>query len=66
MLYSVLQSDGNSFGGDVFMDSFNLAYRGEDSDNITLYKKSKYFRIVQGDWRKWIPKEMQPSTTRNS
>ena len=29
--YSVMQSDGNSLGGDVAKTSFNMAYRGEDS-----------------------------------
>ena len=30
-MYSVLQSNGNSFGGDVVLDSFNMAYKGDDS-----------------------------------
>ena len=29
--YSVMQSDGNSFGGDVVLDSFNMVYSNEDS-----------------------------------
>ena len=28
---SVMQSDGNSFCGDVVLDSFNMAYRDENS-----------------------------------
>ena len=28
---SVMQSDGNSFCGDVVLDSFNMVYSGEDS-----------------------------------
>ena len=28
--YSVMQSDGNSFGGDVVLDNFNKASRDED------------------------------------
>ena len=27
--YSVMQSDGNSFCGDVILDSFNISYRDE-------------------------------------
>ena len=29
--YSVMQSDGNSFWGDVVLDSFDMAYRDEDN-----------------------------------
>ena len=29
--YSEMQSNWNSFGGDVVLDSFNIAYRHEDS-----------------------------------
>ena len=29
--YSVMQSDGNSFWGDVILDNFNKAPRDEDS-----------------------------------
>ena len=29
--YSVVKSDGNSFCGDVVLDSFDMAYRGKDS-----------------------------------
>ena len=31
MIYSVKQLDGNSFWGDVVLDSFNMAYRDENS-----------------------------------
>ena len=30
-MYSVMQSDGNSFCGDVALDSFNMVYSHEDS-----------------------------------
>ena len=30
-MYSVMQSDGNNFYGDVVSDSFNKTYRGEDN-----------------------------------
>ena len=29
--FSVVQSDGNSFSGDVVLDSFNMVYSDEDS-----------------------------------
>ena len=29
-IYSVMQSDGNSFWGDVVLDSFNIANRDEE------------------------------------
>ena len=31
LMYSVMQLDGNSFGGDVAVDSINMACSGEDS-----------------------------------
>ena len=34
-----MQSDGNSFSGDVVLDSFNMAYRDEDSSLDQKYKK---------------------------
>ena len=37
--YSVMQSDGNSFCGDVVMDSFNTSYRDEDSILDQKYEK---------------------------
>ena len=30
-MYSVMQSDGNSFCGDVVLDSFDMEYRDKDS-----------------------------------
>ena len=41
-LYSVMQSDWNSFVGDVVFDSFNMAYRYEDSI-LDQYTKRKIF-----------------------
>ena len=29
-IYSVMQSDGNSFDGDVVLDSFNMVYSDKD------------------------------------
>ena len=37
--YSVMQSDRNSFGGDVVLDSFNMSYRDEDSILDQKYEK---------------------------
>ena len=31
IIYSVMQSDGNSFFGDVVLDSFSMVYSDEDS-----------------------------------
>ena len=31
IMYSVIQSDENSYYGDVVLDSFNMAYRYENS-----------------------------------
>ena len=42
--YSVMQSDGNIFCGDVVLDSFNEASRDEDNILDQVYK-SKYVRI---------------------
>ena len=39
-----MQSDGNSFCGDVVLDSFNKASRDEDKILYQVYK-SKYVRI---------------------
>ena len=44
-LYSVMQSDGNSFCGDVFSDSFNKISRDEDSILYPIYN-IKYVRII--------------------
>ena len=55
-LYSVMQSDGNSFCGDVILDSFNMANSDEDSilDKkickaiilLTLLKRFWIFRVI--------------------
>ena len=37
--YSVMQSDGNSYDGDVVLDSFNKASRDEDSIFDQKYEK---------------------------
>ena len=43
--YSVMQSDGKGFGGDVVSDSFNKTSRDEDNILYNIYK-SKYVRIT--------------------
>ena len=40
-----MQSDGNSFGGDVVLDNFNKAFRDEDINLDQIYV-SKYVRII--------------------
>ena len=40
--YSVMQSDGNSFCGDVISDSFNKASKDEDNILEQIYKKQIY------------------------
>ena len=44
MQYSVMQSDGNSFCGDVVLNSFDKASRDKDNILDQVYK-SKYVRI---------------------
>ena len=39
-----MEPDGNSFGGDVVLDSVNMAFSYEDSI-LDLNMKSKYFWI---------------------
>ena len=41
--YSVMQSDGNSFGGDVVSDSFNKTFWDENNILYQIYK-NQYFR----------------------
>ena len=43
--YSVMQSDGNSFCGDVVSDSFNKRFRDEDKILDQIYQ-NKYVRIT--------------------
>ena len=41
--YSVMQSDGNSFCGDVVLDSFNMKYSDEDSILNKKYEKQIFW-----------------------
>ena len=58
--YSVMQYDGNSFCGDVVLDSFNMAYSDKDSikDQKYEHKTSGIFIIkilnFKSDWRMCI------------
>ena len=45
LMSSVMQSDGNRFGGDVVFDSFNKASRDEQDILDQIYK-SKYVCII--------------------
>ena len=42
-MYSVMQSDGNSFLGGVVLVSFNMAYSDEDSVEEEEYEKRIFF-----------------------
>ena len=71
-IYSVVQSDGNSFCGDVVLDSFNMAYRDKNSI-LDQNMKSKYFGIFimkilnfKSDGGNCIFKEIVHITTINS
>ena len=40
--YSVMQSDQNSLGSDVVLDSFNMPYRNEDNIIDQIYERQIY------------------------
>ena len=46
LLYSVMQSDGNSFCGNVVLNGVCMAYRNEDS-MLDKIRRSKYFRVIE-------------------
>ena len=67
--YSVMQSEGNSFCGDVVLDGFNVSYRDDDSILAQKYE-SKYLEIfimkilyLKSYWRKCIFNDIQQMTT---
>ena len=62
-IYSVMQSDGNSFYGDVVLESCNEAFRDIDSTLYQQYEDYEDFNF-KSDWGKCILKEIQPLTTR--
>ena len=68
-VYSVMQSDGNSFGGDVVFGSFNKACRDEDSIQENIYVKQIFrnfnMKIQDLKGEKCTLKEIQHSTKRN-
>ena len=45
-LYSVMQSDRNSFGGDVALVSFNIAYRDKDNILDQIYKNKHFWTFI--------------------
>ena len=71
MMYSVMQSDGNSFCGDVVLDSFNVEYRNEDSILDQIWK-TDILKFCYEDFKiyEWLNectfKEIEHITTRNS
>ena len=48
-IYSVIQSDGNSFCGDVVLDSFNIVYSDEDSILDQKYEKWIFWNLYYED-----------------
>ena len=59
-----MQSDWNSFCGDVVLNSFNMAYRDEDRISYQNYEKlifwDLYYKILnfKSDLRKYIFKDI--------
>ena len=51
--YSVMQSDGNSFFGDVVLDSFNKEYRDKDSILDQKYEKWIFWDLYYEDFNFW-------------
>ena len=51
-----MQSDGNSFGGDVVLDSFNVAFRDEDSILDQKYEKQILWDLYYEDFEmlEWL------------
>ena len=48
--YSVMQSDGNSFRGDVVLDSCNMSYRDEDNILDQKYEKQISWDLYYEDF----------------
>ena len=49
-MYSVMQSDGNSFCGDVVLDSFNIEHSDEDSILDKKYEKQIIWKLYYKDF----------------
>ena len=45
-----MQSDGNKFGGDVVLDSFNMAFRYKDSILDLIYEKQVFLDLYNKDF----------------
>ena len=50
-MYGVTQSDGNSYGGKVVLDSFNMAYRDEDNIYDQKYEKQIFWNLYYKDFK---------------
>ena len=51
VVYSVMQSDGNSFCGDVVWDGFNMSYRDEDSILEQQYENKISWDLYYEDFK---------------
>ena len=56
ILHSVMQSDGNSFYGDVVFDSFNKVSRDDDSILYQKYEKQLFWDFYYEDYKKLLRK----------
>ena len=71
-MYSVMQSDGNSFWGDAVLDNLNMACMDEGSILDQKYKNHNFLDLhheelnFKSDFDKRIFKLIQHITTRNS
>ena len=50
-IYSVMQSDGSSFWGDVVLDSFNMEYRDEGSFLDQQYENKNFWDLYYKDFK---------------
>ena len=48
-----MQSDGNSFYGDVVLDSFNMVYSDEDSIEEQKHAKRIFWDLYYEDFEFW-------------
>ena len=49
--YSVIQSDGNSFGGDVVLDKVDMAFSYKDSILDLIYEKQIFSDLNYTDFK---------------
>ena len=50
-MYSVMQSDGNSFSGDVVLDRFSMVNSDEDSIQDQNYVKQIFWDLYYEEFR---------------